>query len=547
MIHNNRHFIIPISGVFLCLGLVGLASCSNCESINRTLDESGKTVVILFENDVHCSVQGYTKIAGLRDAIVEADTAYVGIVSSGDFLQGGTWGAVSRGGFIVNLMNAVGYDVVTLGNHELDYKTPRLLELADSLNVPVVNVNFTDMKGRPYFDSYVIKNYGGMKIAFVGVLTLQALYSESYGFFDESTHRVANLDNDVYSLVQSAVDDARQAGANFVILLSHVGELDEASTQINSINLVQNTSGIDVVLDGHSHSTVPTQYYPNAVGKNVLLTQTGANFKNIGKLEIHADGKVSAQLLPTKDVAYTSSKVDAVYDSINDGILNLIGQVVAHMTFALEDVPISAMVATDSIAQSNLSDLLSDAYRRVAGAQIGFVNYGSIRAGLNAGDITYGDVVAVSPFGNDLCLLEVTGQQILDVLEITSDLNPAESGMFAQVSGLKFTIDSHVKNGYTLDSTTYAVTVVGERRVQNVQVQNADGSFSDIEAGKTYTVAVSSYVAYAGDEMMGFRGAKILVDKIMVDSDALLFYVRDTLGGTIPEKYAKSQKRIIVK
>ena len=159
-------------------------------------------------------MDGYAKFAGLRDAI--ADTADVLTVSSGDFLQGGAMGSFSRGGYVVSMMNAVGYDVVTLGNHELDYKIPRLMELSDSLKSTIICANLVQ-KGTstPLFKPYVLKQIGSKKIAFVGVLTPQTLVGESYAFTDESLKTLYDIPvGEIFNLVQVAVDDARKAGAD---------------------------------------------------------------------------------------------------------------------------------------------------------------------------------------------------------------------------------------------------------------------------------------------------------------------------------------------
>ena len=158
--------------------LVGV-SCSDDDTAVSPAPKE-KSIVILYENDVHCGIAGYTKLAGLRDAILAADTAYVGIVSSGDFLQGGTSGALSKGQYIIDIMRNVGYDAVTIGNHEFDYGTPHMKELLGTFNAPVVCANFFDAGSTtPYFPRYTIKQYGQKRIAFVGVCTPETMIDES--------------------------------------------------------------------------------------------------------------------------------------------------------------------------------------------------------------------------------------------------------------------------------------------------------------------------------------------------------------------------------
>ena len=139
------------------------------------------SIVILFENDVHCAIDGYAKIAGLRDAI--ADTAWTALVSSGDFIQGAITGTLSRGQYIIDIMRTMHYDAVGLGNHEFDYKVPRQQEL-------LVCSNFFDMSGHRMYDAYTLCTYGDRRVAYVGVLTPHTeVKSERYAFYDELHRR----------------------------------------------------------------------------------------------------------------------------------------------------------------------------------------------------------------------------------------------------------------------------------------------------------------------------------------------------------------------
>ena len=261
-----------------------------------------KSIVILYENDVHCGIDGYQTMAGLRDAINRSDTAYAGAVCVGDFLQGNTTGAISKGQYIADIMQLMDYHALTLGNHEFDYGVPRMRQLLEQIGAPVTCVNFFDA-GAPesYYAPYVIHQYGDKKIAFVGATTPETMILEGYAFYDTNGILLYDLKpKTFYQLIQQAVDKARSEGADYVVLLSHVGETTQ-SLGFNSHLLVNNTRGIDVVLDGHSHEIFEGVPVKNLDGRDIIVTQTGTQFANIGKLLITPDGRMTTHLLKTKD------------------------------------------------------------------------------------------------------------------------------------------------------------------------------------------------------------------------------------------------------
>ena len=510
---------------FIPLFLFALLSCSG----KQPQVQAGKSaltprcIVVVYENDVHCNMEGYKKFAGIRDAI--ADTADVLTVSSGDFLQGGAMGSVSRGGYVVAMMNAVGYDVVALGNHEFDYKIPRLISLSDSLKATITCANFVRKKDTtPFFKPYVLKSVGSKKIAFVGALTPHVLVAESYAFTDNSLDILFDVPADkIVQMVQSAVDDARMAGADYVILLSHLGLVPPVS----SVDVIRNTTGIDVVLDGHSHSLVDERFEKNANGDSVLLTQTGSKFQTVGALDIYPDGKLHSRLISMASISVESEKVANVYDSLFALVAVDLQKSVAATDF---DLTIEGEDGKRLVrkGETNLGDLAADAMRFSMKSQIGLVNGGNVRTTIPAGTVSFQNVLDVMPFANEMCLIQATGRQIKNALATGAAHYPEEFGGFLQVSGLRYTI--------VADSVP---------RIENVQVET-DSGFVDIVDESFYTVGLSSYIAYMGDENTAFRQSKIILDKVMVDNEALTEYLK-SFGGTVPEVYRKPQGRIQVK
>lgn len=506
-----------------CIAFAVFACSETSSQAEGTPSSSQKSLVIVYENDVHCNMEGYAKFAGLRDLI--ADTADVATVSVGDFLQGGAWGSISHGGYVVPVVNKVGYDVMALGNHELDYKFPRLMELADSLTPPIICSNLV-LKGTttPLFKPYVLKQIGSKKIAFVGALTPDALVTESYAFEDDSSKDSHDIPaSNVFQLVQTAVNNARKAGADYVILLSHFG----IEPPFTSMELIQNTSGIDAVLDGHSHSVVAEKFVPNLNGDSILVSQTGSKFQNVGVLDITHDGKFHSRLIPLDSITTSSKSVSAVYDSLYAIAVQDLQQVISSTKF---DLTINGDDGKRLVrkGETNLADFVADALRNVFEADIGLVNGGSVRATIPAGNITYQNVLDVMPFANDMCLVRATGKQIKSALAEGVAHLPNEFGGFLQVSGLRYEV--------ILDSMP---------RIGKVQVETNQG-YTEIIEDKFYTVGMASYLAYAGVEITAFHKSEILTDKVMTDDEAVMKYLKH-LGSEIPDVYRTSQGRIAFK
>lgn len=499
------------------------ASCSkNDDDVTPASGE--RSIVVIFENDVHCALKGYTKMAGLRDAV--RDTAYAAVVSSGDYLQGGAVGAISKGQYIIDIMRSMNYDAVTIGNHEFDYLAPRMLELFSGFNAPVTCCNFYDMQDRRIYLPYTISTYGNKRVAYVGVLTPETQYvSETYAFYDRSGLQLYDTRRDTYvQLVQQAVDDARKEGADYVILLSHLGERQEPQDKYTSTDLIAATTGIDVVLDGHTHSVVNTTV-SNSQGKPVLLCQTGTQFANIGKLVISKNGTMTATLLPTDQVNFESKTVSAAVDEVNRKVDAETAKVVFHsdVTLYITNGKGNRKVRN---SETNAADIVADAIRYAMQADLAVINGGAIRTDVAAGDVTYMSVMDLLPFSDGVRMIEATGATILRALQLGVQYLPGESGEFVQVSGLK----------YTASAST--------RVVSDVQVLQADGSYAPIDPDKHYTVALPDYCVTQGGLNGAFKDCKTIVNSNIYYSDYFIDYVKTALGGNIGQQYAQPQGRI---
>ncbi len=509
------------------------------ETVEDTTLGIDKDIVVLYVNDVHCGIEdnlGYQDLVTVKNAY-EAMGHTVLIVDNGDAIQGDIVGTLSKGEAIINIMNEAGFDVAVPGNHEFDYGMERFLELSNKADFDYVSCNFVDKNGEAVFEPYVIKEVDGVKIAFVGVCTPKTLTTSTPAYFmDDNGKFIYSFEQDetgekLYACVQEAVDGARADGAQFVIALTHLGTEADCSPWM-STEVIENTTGIDAVLDGHSHSVWVEEHVKDKDGNEVILTSTGTKLANIGVLTISNDKTLHATLV--NDAVSEEETMQDVIDAVNEENEEIINTVVAHTDVDL----VIADPATDErivrVAETNLGDLCADAYRAMSGADIAFVNGGGVRSTINAGDITYGDIIKVHPFGNSMCMVEATGEEIYEALEMSANALPAEYGGFLQVSGLSFTIDVNVESPVVLDENKMFVKVDGDARVKDIMVGE-----EPLDLEKTYTVACHDYLLLnMGDGYTMFADNNVLLDSVMIDNQVLINYIVDKLEGTVGEEYS---------
>ena len=534
--------------------------CSSAAPVfaaNENTAADADDIVVLYTNDIHCTNDegmAYAAIAGYKAQMEDAIGAdNVTLVDNGDAIQGAVLGTLSDGEWIVDIMNEVGYDLAIPGNHEFDFGMDQFLDIANNqADYQYLSCNFVDKDGTAVLDPYAMVTYGDTDIAYIGISTPETLSKSTPAFFqDENGNYIYGFcqgenGQELYDRVQDTVDAARADGADYVVALAHLGE-DLQSQPWMSTDVIANTTGIDAVLDGHSHTVEPEQIVKNADGEDVVLSQTGTKADSIGQLTIDtATGEMNTELVPVANIATDSPAYTAAQSyiqSIQDKYHAVTEEVVAQTTVDLTVNDPATGERRVRSAETNLGDLCADAYREVMGADIGFVNGGGVRADIKAGDVTYGDIIAVHPFGNMACLAEVSGQQILDALELGSMyVGTAESGGFLQVSGLKYTINTQLPSSVVVDDTGAFVEVSGARRVSDVQVENREtGAYEPLDPAATYTLASHNYMLKQGGDgftMFGEDNIKLLLDETMVDNEVLIDYLTENLDGVIGETYA---------
>ena len=546
----------------LLLALVMLFSLTGVMAFaDDAAAERSSDIVILYTSDVHCGIDqgfGYAGLTEVYKHLEEQGNAVI-LVDDGDNIQGEPIGTMTKGETLVDLMNKVGYSVAIPGNHEFDYGMDQFLALAEKAEFTYISCNFNH-EGELVFDPYVIRELDGVKVAFVGVTTPQTLISSTPHYFqDENGNYVYGFFQDetgegVYNAVQSAVDSARAEGAQYVVVLGHMGNEEECHPWTYA-DVISHVSGIDVFLDGHSHDTDQI-VMKDKDGKDVLRSACGTKLAHIGYVRITTDGKISTGLYN-----WTNSESAPALLGIRNETADYVAEATSGLQAKLQEVVANSQVmltisdpvaVTDSgapirmvrRAETNLGDLCADAYRDQSGADIAFVNGGGVRVSINAGDITLNDILKVHPFGNAMCVIEVTGQQILDALEWGAHAIPGENGGFLQVSGLTYEIHSYIESPCKSDENSLFTGIEGERRVKNVLI---NGQPIDPEA--TYTLASHDYMLLDhGDGYTMFDGAPLLQDRVKLDNQVLIDYITETLGGVIGAEYEEltGQGRIVI-
>jgi len=526
-------------------------------AVLATSEQAAGEVVIIYTNDVHCAADGYSAVSAMKKEWQAAKGKNnVTLVDAGDAFQGEAIGTLSKGQYLVDIMNKTGYDVLAPGNHDFDYGVARLFELTAGLDAITVSSNFIDLKNDDtVFVPYTIMNYGFMKIAYVGVTTPESFTKSTPAYFqDASGNYIYSFSEDLsgeklYRAVQGAVDAAIEEGADYVIAIGHLG-VEEQSVPWRSSDVIANTAGINAFIDGHSHTVMEGQLVKNKDGKDTLLTQTGTKIENIGRMTVSADGSIKTELVAVEDYTGRDEEVQAFIEDIESRYADDLAVLIGYTDFALitDDPETGERVIRQR--ETNLGNLCADAIRYVLGngsggpADAAILNGGGIRAGIEAGDITMGDVIAVHPFNNAGCVVEATGQQIVDALEMAARFSPEENGGFLHVSGMTYAIDPGIQSSVTTDDKESYVSIDGPRRVKDVTIGG-----EPIDLSKTYTLASHSYLLLnGGDGLNIFMNNKVLVEPVMLDNQILSTYIGEYLGGVVGDEYSKpdGQGRITI-
>ena len=379
------------------------------------------------------------------------------------------------------------------------------------------------------FEPYSIVTYGDVKIAYIGITTPGTPEKTSFPtqFEDENKNPIYTFNKDnMAAVVQKNIDKARAEGADFVIALSHLGDNENDYT---ARALVSEIVGLDVVLDAHSHSVIESDTLIDKEGNAVVYSSTGTKFENIGKLVISGD-KITTELISLESYTETDPVLYEGIVQINAEYGEIANKKIAYSAYDLitEDADGNRIIRN---SETNLGNLIADAFRTVLGADISYFNGGGIRTDIKAGEITYNNLLNVVPFSNTGVVVEVDGATVLKMLNVAVEAWPEEDGSFPHISGI-----------------TFFVNTLGEPgdRVYNAKILNSEtGKYEALELDKKYTIASINFILLEGGGGMDmFEGARVVNDTGILDIHILESYIASNLGGVIPEKYAKADARI---
>lgn len=470
--------------------------------------QAADTLVILHTNDTHARLEsvspgadaapagGMVKIATLVDELRENGVDGILLLDGGDAWHGTNVANVFEGKSVVEVMNVMAYDAMTLGNHDFNYGQTALAERKAETVFPVLAANVLEEEtGEPIAYSALIKPVGDLTVGIIGLVTTDTPYV---------THP-KNVEGlviaDPIARAKSLVSYLKPQ-VDVVIALTHLGfDADQV--------LAEAVPEIDVIVGGHSHTSLEEL----VVVGDTYIVQVGEHAKELGYLELTLeDGQITnavRKLMPASADVADNGQVVEIVNRWGKELEVKMGQEVGATS-----VDLDGERANVRVKETNLGNLVADVMREAVGADIGVNNGGGIRASISAGPITVGDIYTTLPFDNTLVKVEILGKDLLGALEHSVRLYPEQNGGFLQVSGLEMMFDPSREAG---------------SRVMDVLV-NGEG----LDLDKTYTVATNDFLAAGGDGYTTFTSANILVETGLMLRDAMADYVA-AQGSISPE------------
>ena len=537
---------------------------NNSRILNKEMLEeeiNDKDIIILHTNDVHCSLTDNIGYDGLMLYKKELQKKYKNIltVDTGDHIQGNAYGYISKGIDIINIMNKIGYDVVTIGNHEFDYGLEALMKCNETLTCGYTSANFCYNQNKTtIFPQYVIKEIGNRKIGFIGLTTIEAfLKTYLFTILDENNEKLYNFlsgdkGKELYSITQNYINEIKDLGVDYIIILAHLGD-EENSNQYTSKEVISNTNGINAIIDGHSHSVYNISW-KNKDGKDIPLVQTGSNLKNLGILRINDSGYITSELI--SEIPKPNNETGAEKVTRNNKSIWVDAEMKKYLENLTENAELNSKIGYSDFdlkeenyshiqlsryGETNIGDLITDAIRYIGNADISIMVSRYIKKGLRKGDILYKNIIDIIPFYDDIIVKEVKGKDILDALEYGVKASPKKLSRFLQVSGISFKVDTSISSSVEVDENDMFSGVKGNRRVYNVKIGK-----EEIDPNKSYKISFNNIIGGGGDGYPMFGKYEVKFNTNKSSNEALLSYIKEKLNETIPNTYNKTQERIII-
>ncbi len=536
----KKSFLCNVLVLTLVLLTLLASACGNIPDEEPQTPNNGNDsiVTILYTNDIHSYLNNDAEGQGLSYPHIAQMKKDIGdnvlLVDAGDHIQGSVYGAMDQGQTVLELMNTM-YDVATLGNHEFDYGTERTLYLTNNSTYPYISCNFVYTENNErVLQPHLIKEVGNVKVGFVGITTPETLASTAPSYFqnDDGEFIYDFLDGqNLFDAVQMSIDELKSEGADYIIALGHLGV--DALSQMTSRDVIQNTTGLSAFIDGHSHTEIIGELVTDKDGKQVTLTQTGCYLNSVGKMTINKNG-ITTELITEYDG--TDATTLATKNEWVSAVDEMLGETIGQLDKELfvNDENGDRLVRVDS---TNLGDFVADSYYYYANfvsqldCDIAIINGGGLRAQLDVGKLSYMSLKSVNPFGNMLCVIELTGQQILDMLEwgarmTTGVAGQCETGAFLHTAGLTYTVDTAITSTVQMDDQgIWTGAPTGEYRVKNVKIYDKEAkAYVDIVLTETYTVMGSNFTLTSMGDGFAMLGGKVIKDYIVEDYMALATY-----------------------
>ncbi len=535
-----------LSFILLFLAIFSISSCSNGKK---------EDITIVYTNDIHSYIgntkkdDNGTEAPALRlDDIsyyvndLKKNNKNVLLVDAGDEIQGTVYGSYDNGKSVIDLMNEVGYDLATPGNHDFDYGMEVFKSVVKQAKFPYISCNFKNIDGTNVLDKYKIFEIGGYKIGFVGISTPQTITQSTPTFFqNENKEFIYKFDGqsdkaDLYKTVQDSINEIRN-NVDYLIALGHLGVgADVEKDGLRSIDVINNTTGIDAFIDGHSHTIMEKELIKSKDNKDVILTQTGSYLDAYGVMTI-SNGKIDTKLV--KELSRIKKSEYKLISDVNAKLGKKIGVLDKKLYVNNPDNIKQRLVRA---RETNLGDFSSDSvywyinFEKQLDCDIALTNGGGIRAEIEAGDVTYLSAKTVMPFGNQVCLIKTKGINIKNALEMgvtvcegwdTQWNCPQENGGFMQVAGLKYEVDTSVKSTVKTDSNGLFSEVSGDYRIKNIMVYNKKtNQYEAFDENKEYTVGGINYILRnSGNGLSMFANSELVLDYIDEDYSVLAKYM----------------------
>lgn len=490
-------------------------------SANET--PQGTDIQILHTNDLHGHLEAGDdngRTMGMAEVIAvfrterqqNPDTL---TLDAGDMIEGMPIVNINKGENMAAIANEAGYDAMTPGNHEFDYGAQQLEYISWLLNFPVISANVYDKKAQQYvYPPYKLFRVHGVRIGVFGLTTPDTPNATGPSSVKDLTFQ------DPIAEAKQMVQFLRRNN-DVVIAVMHMGV--DRSSSVTSTDIADKVPGIDIIIDGHSHTELPHGLIENGV----LIAQTGAHGHNVGVVNfVVKDHKIvskRARLINRQEALQLTPpdpQIDKQIQAMEKKDKAFFNEVLAH-----SDRQLSGERDLVRKQEIELGDLAADAFRVEAGADIGVVNGGNIRTDLPKGNVTKRDAIAIFPFNNVLTKQRLTGAQVKAMLEHSVASYPSNFGGFLQVSGVTF---------------TYNPTLPAGQRVTEILV---DGK--PLQEKATYTVATNDFLADGGDGYQVLKQAPVIGKEGML-VDAFSHYLNThgtkTTMGRIHMQEVPAQK-----